>query len=201
VLWGEVLEGRLRYYGGMFAPNVGDSPLYSGRVSFDVLGAEHGFWGNSTYFGAQNVVAIDVGAQYQKNGSTPPPGAGAAAGGAASNYSEVNVGAFGEYKLAGASYVTGEAVFYHYSGDFEPLKNEFYILAAYASDRIGIGQIQPMIRFQTGSNNGASVSAIDVFVNYLIAGPALRLMFGFQHTDLNGPVGNALQLGLQGMLF
>jgi hypothetical protein len=30
----------------------------------------------------------------------------------------------------------------------------------------------------------------------------LRLMFGFQHTDLDGGVvGNALQLGVQGMLF
>jgi hypothetical protein len=201
VLWGEAAEGKVHYYGGVFAPNVGDSPLYSARVSFAPIGAEHGYYASSTYSGAQNIVAIDVGLQYQKDGSAPPPGAGAPPG-TTDNYTEINAGVFGEYKLTGASYLTGEAAYYHFAGDYEPVKDNFYLLAAYTTDRIGIGQIQPLLRYQMGSREGFTVSAIDVFVNYLIAGPALRLMFGFQHTDLDaGVVGNALQLGVQGMLF
>ena len=205
VAWGEYGNGLVRYFGGIFAPSAGQSPLYSARVSVAAIGAEHGFWGNSTYFGAQNVVALGLGAQYQKDGSAGPPtvsAAGLPAPGSTDNYAEVNADVFAELQTGGKSYVTGEAAYYHFAGNFNPVKDELYALAAYTTDRIGIGQIQPLLRFQWAKNDAATLSAIDVGVNYLIAGPTLRLMLAFQHTDLdNQIVGNAVQLGVQGMIF
>jgi hypothetical protein len=205
VLWGECNNGMVRYFGGVFSPGSAQSPLYSARVSVAAIGAEHGFWGNSTYGGSQDILAVGLGAQYQKNGSVAPGGvnaAGAPVPGATDNYAEVNADVFGEFKTGGSTYVTGEAAYYHFGGDYSLVKNEMYILGAYTTNKIGIGQIQPLVRYQWANNTGRTLSAIDVFVNYLIAGPALRLMFGFQHTDLdNGIVGNAVQLGVQGMLF
>jgi hypothetical protein len=201
VAWGECNNGMVRYFGGIFAPTAGDSPLFSGRVSVAAIGAEHGFWGNSTYFGAQDVLAVGLGAQYQKDGSAPPAGSGAMPG-TTDNFAEVNADVFGEFKTGGSSYFTGEAAYYHFAGDYNPAKDDLYALAAYTTDRIGIGQIQPLLRFQWAKNDAATVTAIDAGANYLIAGPALRLMLNFQHTDVDtGIVGNAVQLGVQGMLF
>ena len=45
------------------------SPLLSGRVNICLLGSESGFYHSSTYYGRKDIVAIGLGAQYQKNGS------------------------------------------------------------------------------------------------------------------------------------
>jgi hypothetical protein len=205
VAWGECNNGMVRYFGGIFAPSAGSSPLYSARVSVAAIGAEHGFWGNSTYSGAQNIVAVGLGAQYQKDGSGVPGttnAMGMPVPGATDDYAELNADVFAELQTGGGSYVTGEAAYYHFAGDYNPVKDELYLLAAYTTDRIGIGQIQPMLRFQWAKNDAATLTTIDVGANYLLAGPALRLMLVFQHTDLDAEiVGNALQLGVQGMLF
>src|SRR5206468_2368573 len=108
------------YQAGVF--DNGDattSPLFSGRLNLDVIGKEPGYFGNATYFGAQDILSVAVGAQYQKNGSV---GQAPAAGGPApkANYSEVNGDALAEFKLGeSGGWVTGEAAVYHFAGDNE----------------------------------------------------------------------------------
>jgi hypothetical protein len=204
VVWGDIAGGAFKYVAGAFdSGDVTQSPLFSGRLNLDVIGKEPGYFGNSTYFGQQDVLSVAVGGQYQKNGSV---GAAPAAGGAAptANYSEVNADALAEFKLGDSGgWVTGEAAYYHFNGDYQAIKNGFYALAAVASPKVGVGNIQPMVRYQRGTgDNGVKVSTIDAALTYLIMGPALHIVANFQHTDLGGGIeGNALQLGAQAIFF
>jgi len=204
VVWGDIAGGKFKYMAGAFdSGDVTQSPLFSGRLNLDVIGKEPGYFGNATYFGEQDVLSVAVGGQYQKKGSVgPAPAAGGPA--PTSNYSEVNVDALAEFKLGDSgAWVTGEAAYYHFSGDYQAIKNGFYALAAVASPKVGLGNIQPMVRYQRGTgDNGVKVSTIDAAVTYLIMGPALHLVANFQHTDLGGGIeGNALQLGAQAIFF
>jgi hypothetical protein len=198
VIWGEFGEGAVKYLAGAF--DAGPSPLFSGRLNLAVIGKEPGFWGNASYFGDKDVVALGVGGQYQKKGSVEAVMAPAVP--KTDNYAEVNADALAEFKLGGGGWVTGEAAYYHFSGDFEAIKDSFYVLAAFASPQIGFGNIQPMVRYQMGKGDNLKVSNIDAFVSYLIKGPALRATVGVSHTDLdNDVVGNAIQLGAQAIFF
>jgi hypothetical protein len=186
---------------------VTTSPLYSARLNLALLSKEAGFWGNATYFGDKDIVAFGVGAQYQKNGSvgnsTPATATTPAIAGPVADFSEVNADALAEFKLPGGGWVTGEAAFYHFAGDYEAIKNAFFITAAVASPVVGVGNIQPMFRYQMGTgDNDLKVSTIDAFVSYLVKGPALRATVGYQRTDLgNDRIGNAIQLGAQAIFF
>jgi hypothetical protein len=216
VVWGEFMEGTFKYLAGAFQTGgAAASPLLSGRLNLAIVGKEPGFWGNASYFGDKDVLAIGVGGQHQKNGSvvinkTPPrpntmdPAIGAVI--AVDDYSEVNADLLAEFKLGGGAWVTGEAAYYHYEGAFNPVKDHFYVLGAIASGPLGIGNLQPMVRYQWAKTQypvpDVTTSSIDAALAYLIKGPALRVIATFSHTDLgNDVVGNALQLSAQAIFF
>lgn len=205
-VWGDLNGGTFKYAAGIFDNGeVKTSPLYSGRLNLDVIGKEPGYFGNSTYFGDQDVLSIAVGGQYQRHGSVGAVPAGAPAGTPApsAKFGEFNVDALAEFRTGGGSWVTGEGAFYHFEGDYQAVKNGFFLLAAFATPKVGVGNIQPMLRYQHGTgDNGLKVSTVDAAVTYLIMGPALRVLANFQHTDLGGGIeGNALQLGAQAIFF
>ncbi len=113
-----------------------------------------------------------------------------------------------EFKVGGSgAWITGEAAYYHFGGDFNPVKDEYFILGAFASPVVGAGNIQPMIRYQWAKNDPLTISAVDVGLGYLVKGPALRASLTYQHVDLgSGPTGadriaNSLQLSAQGIFF
>jgi hypothetical protein len=203
-LWGDIEGGKFNYKLGVFQSGpLSQSPLFSGRLSMSIIGNETGYFGNGTYFGEKDMVTVGLGGQYQKNGSVGPPPVAPAMGAAPTdNYAEVNADILGELKYGGGGWITGDAAYYHFAGDFNAVKDAFYVTGAIATPKIGIGNIQPMVRYQFGSGDGPKVWAVDAFVSYLIMGPALKVMAGFQHTDLgNDTVGNAIQLGAQGIFF
>jgi hypothetical protein len=203
VVWGDFAEGMFKYMAGAF--NLGDvtqTPLYSGRLNLALMDKEPGFWGNASYFGEKNILSVGVGAQFQREGSTPPPAVPPAMTPAPDDYSEVNADALMELKVPGGGWVTGEAAYYHFSGAFNAVKDSFFVTAAYASPEVGIGNIQPMVRYQMAKGDGVKAWNIDAFLSYLIKGPALRATVGFQHVDLDNDVtGNAIQLGAQAIFF
>jgi hypothetical protein len=209
VVWGDFAGGAYKYLVGAFDNGSGTtSPLFSARLSADFIGKEPGFFGNATYFGQQDILALAVGGQYQKKGSVgqaiPAMGMAPAVPAPTDNYAEFNADALAEFKLGDSGgWVTGDAAYYHFAGDYEGIHDAFYILAAVASPKVGIGNIQPMLRYQMAKGDGGTkVSAIDAAVGYLMMGPALRTSLGFQHTDLgNSRVGNALQLDVQAIFF
>ena len=130
VLWGEFNEGQVKYLVGAFDnSDVTTSPLYSGRLNLAIIGKEPGFWGNASYFGDKDVLALGVGGQFQSHGSATATDDKA--------YTEVNADLLGEFKLGGGAWVTGEAAYYHFGVADTSVKDSFYVLAALASPHHG----------------------------------------------------------------
>ena len=203
VVWGDIMGGKLTYLAGAFDnANVTTSPLFTGRLRLDLWDPEGGFWGNASFFGDKDILSIGVGGQYQKNGSAP-----------GTNWTDINLDVLVEKKLGGGSFVTGEAAYYHYGVADTMISDTFYVLAAYATPTVGVGNIQPMVRYQWEKTKGpGSVKPwnLDVAVSYLIKGPALRVLATYSHTDLTAafaPMGttfttaNSIQLGAQAIFF
>lgn len=213
VIWGDIQKGTFKYYAAMtHLAAVNESPLFSGRLAFAAIGKEPGYYGSSTYYGDQDVLALGVGAQVQKDGSRFAGTPGSAPGvtpvvpavpPAAANYSEVNADLLAEFKLGESGALTGEAAVYHYSGDYNPADNQFFIVASYLSPAVGPGKLQPLFRYQMAKKKDIdAMSQIDVQLAYAMKGASMRGLIGFSHTDLGKDVvGNAIQLGLQTIMF
>ena len=207
-IWGNDPDGKIKYAVGVFLPNLAtNTPLLSARVSTAIIGKETGYFGNESFFGKQDIVSVGVGAQYKKDGSvgaaTPATATTPAVAAPTDNYAEFNADALAEFRYGDGGWVSFDGAYYHFAGQYNPIKDSFYVTAAVATPKVGIGNIQPMVRYQeaTGSNI-PNISTVDAGVAYLIMGPALRVMVNFQHADIgNGAQGNALQFGAQGILF
>lgn len=208
VIWGDIMGGKLTYLAGVFDNGaIASSPLYSGRVRLALWDPEPGFWGNGSFFGDKDMLSIGVGAQYQKRGSSVTTPMGVTTD---KDWADINVDVLLEKKLGGGSFVTAEAAYYHFNVLDGAVNNTAYGLLAYATPTIGVGSLQPMLRYQWANIKGSSASDpwnIDAGVSYLIKGPALRLNATYSHTDL-GPIGggadlvaNAIQLGVQAIFF
>lgn len=87
------------------------------------------------------------------------------------------------------------------------------MLGAYATPVVGVGNIQPMVRFQWANTVGVAGAEttnaldFDLGVSYLIKGPALRVMATYGYTSIPDAMtgvklsGNAVQIGAQGIFF
>jgi len=204
VAWGDISGGKLTYLAGAFDNgNVASSPLFSGRLRLALLDAEPGFWGNGSYFGDKDLLSIGVGGQFQKHGS-----------GADKDWSEFNADVLFEKKIPGGGWFTAEGAIYLFNVGDGSVKNSYYALVAYASPTVGVGNIQPMVRYQGESVKGNMLSNpynLDVGLSYLIKGPALRLMATYSNTKMLGldtvtmapfnATSNSVQLGAQAIFF
>jgi len=198
VIWGDIAGGRLTYLAGVFDNgNVASSPLYSGRLRLAILDPEPGFWGNGSYFGDKDLLSIGVGGQYQAHGSATALEDKA--------YGEFNVDALLEKKIPGGGFFTAEGAFYYYNVASGGVNESAYGLLAYATPTIGVGNIQPMVRYQWAhikDGTGTSPWNIDGALSYLIKGPALRIVANYNHTYLaEGVTANSIQLGAQAIFF
>lgn len=202
VLWGDIAGGKFSYFAGAFDNgNVATSPLYSGKLRLALWDPEPGFWGNGSYFGDKDILSVDVGGQVQKNGTTMGD----------KNYAEVNADVLMEKKIPGGGWVTLDGAYYHFNQDSGSISDSFYVLGAYATPTVGVGNIQPMVRFQwekVKDAMGDKPWSIDGAVSYLIKGPALRVVATYTHTKLGtfqtpgAPSStNAIQLSAQAIFF
>jgi hypothetical protein len=201
VVWGDINGGQFSYFAGAFDnADRSTSPLFSGKLRLALLDKEPGFWGNGSYFGEKDLLSFSLGGQFQN----APVG---------NNYAEVNLDVLFEKKLGGGAFFTAEGAIYKYLDiGMGALSWTGYALVAYATPTLGVGNIQPMARYQFGTqkDGGDMMWNVDVGVSYLIKGPALRLLATYGHTDLGGfqntmtnPVGtaNSVQLGAQAIFF
>jgi len=198
VIWGDISGGMLTYLAGAFDnADLGTSPLFTSRLRLALWDAEPGFWGNASYFGDKNMLSIGVGGQFQKHGSANAAGD--------KDWSDINADVLLEKKLPGGSFVTGEAAYYHYGVQDLGISDMFYVLAALASPPIGVGNIQPMVRYQyekVKAGTGTNPWNIDGGLSYLIKGPALRVIATYSHTKLSADASaNSVQLGAQAIFF
>jgi hypothetical protein len=198
--WGDVAGGKFKYAVGAFQTgDLDTAPLFSGRLSAAILGTENGYFGNETYFGDKDIVSVAVGGQYKQNGAGP-----------SNNYGEVNADALMELKYGGGGWVSLDGAYYHFTADNQAVTDSMYVTAAIATPPVWVGNIQPMIRYQLAGGatpvGGPSTAnpktwSVDAFVNYLIKGPALRFMLGFNHAEFGPLISNSVQFGAQAIFF
>jgi hypothetical protein len=122
------------------------------------------------------------------------------------DYSEFNSDVLVEMRFGAGGFFTLGGAYYHYVGNNEPIQDEVSILGAIATPKLGIGNLQPYGRWQWFSPRAKSVDlktfAVDAGLNYLIMGPALRIMLAYEHVDLgNHKHSDAGQLGAQAIFF
>lgn len=197
--WGTFGEGKVKYYAGAFnLSNPAQSPLFSGRLNFCLIGSEPGYYHSSTYYGSQDIVAVAVGGQYQSNGQLTSSG---------NNYSLINADVLAEKNLGPGGVPTVEAGYYHYGNGFTAagtspavvpvVKNFYYVLGSWLTPQaIGIGKLQPLVRYQATTD--PSWKILDAYVTYVIDEYFLRFAVGYEHTDFGGTTnGNSILLGAQ----
>jgi hypothetical protein len=225
-VWGDIGKGKFKYYLAALdlddAPN--NTPLWTGRLGYCIVGAEPGFYGSSTYYGAQDIVAIGVAAQYQAR--FKPPGN---AWKASDDVYEFNADILAEKKLGKGGAATLEGAFYHVDSGKSaqalgvmPFDDAWFVVASYLTDPIGPGKLQPLFRYQGYQDKRKYVAAgvsqklptgvgsiFEGEINYVMKDYFAKLSLGYQATYMDNPyllptgagsgkaVGKAIQFGFQ----
>ena len=118
------------------------------------------------------------------------------------DYTGMSVDVLFEKTLGGAGTIDLEGAFYGFQGDHETVKNYFYGLVSYLlPGEIGIGRIQPLVRYQQANFKGTDAPTYKLFdaqIGYAIKEYAARLALGYQRYDLSETdKTNAFVLGIQ----
>jgi hypothetical protein len=218
--WGDINKGKFKYYvalldldsnmgvtskpalGGMAAQN----PLFSARVNYAFVGAEPGFYGSSTYYGGQDIVAVGAAFQYQKNFALP---GGEGLPDVKDNLVEFNADILAEKKFDfGTPGI--EAAYYHESGDTRSFNDFFYVTPTFTTGEIlpAKGKLNALFRFQMAkTGEGPTKATHTIFepsVAYLFKDyfAKLQLSYTYGKTELasgGDPTGKYqfVQLGFQ----
>ncbi len=187
---------------------AGENPLFSARLAYAFVGSEPGFYGSSTYYGGQDIVALGAAFQYQKNykctGGTwncgPVDGK--------DNLTEFNADLLAEKKLdAGTPGI--EAAYYHESGDTRGFDDFFYVMPTFTTGEIlpAKGKLNALFRFQMAKTDFAGQSktthpAFEPSVAYLFKDYFAKLQLSYTFAQAKPEVGDTkksqfIQLGFQ----
>lgn len=207
-VWGQIGGGRFKYQVGAFqgegatatGPNQKQDLLYAGRLTLNVWDPEPGYYNSSTYYGSKNVLALGLVGMAQKNavGTTATPG----------DFKGWNVDLLAERNLGAIGVPTLEGAYYNYDNkSLAPEGKGYFVLVSYLiPGKIGAGgidgQIQPLVRYQSFKNKGATGTEkrYDIGLSYIIDGHNARITANY-FSDDPAPAGvkkfNGFQLGLQ----
>ncbi|HZE99601.1 MAG TPA: hypothetical protein VE981_21525 [Planctomycetota bacterium] len=211
--WGDV--GAFKYWAGVYEGNdhgaptaaFGDRLLVAGRVQYNFMDPEPGYYLQSTYYGDKNILAIGLVANYQGGGT------GIGAGTGVTGFGNVAVDFLWEQKLSflADGTATVEAAYYYFGrhgfsvpvtpgdlgGGFDTGSGTglLFSIAYLIPGKVGWGQFQPHFRYQgfnesetSGHNPVANNhSSYDLGVNYVMVGHNARITFVYTHTDVTGP--------------
>jgi hypothetical protein len=223
-VWGDLMKGKFKYYAmigdldgnfdipaSMTANGNGGfataSPLYAVRAQYAFIGAEPGFYGSSTYYGGQDIVALGAAFQYQKDYECVAGtwNCGGIVG--KDNLIGFNADILAEFKT-GAGTPGIEAAYYHESGDTRAYNDFFYVLPTFTTGEIlpAKGKLNAMVRFQMAmvgeDETKAKVWAVEPSVAYLFKDYFAKLQLSYTYTKLDPEEGEAakanyIQLGFQ----
>jgi hypothetical protein len=190
-VWGDIGKGKLKYYAmigdldgnfGATGGYAGSSPLYAARVQYAAIGSEPGFYGSSTYYGGQDIVAIGAALQYQKdyecvagswNCFPGTPGTDDLLG--------FNADVLAEFKTsAGTPGI--EVAYYHGGGDTRPFNDYFYVLPGFTTDEIlpAKGKLNATFRFQmgmTGEDPDPRAMDVNTKATHMAIEPSVAYLF------------------------
>ena len=198
-VWGQVNGGKFKYQLGAFegtegAPNVDDNLLYAARFVFNFWDPEPGYYNSSTYYGAKDVLAIGV--VYQTQGDAAATG----------DFTGWSVDGLMEKKLGNEGVVSLEGTYYDYESNPVLGGNDgtgYFVLGAYLiPGKVGMGQFQPIARYQyLDVDGGSETTNWEIGANYVIDGHNARVSLVYGNTEVDSGAGNvdsdALQLGVQ----
>jgi hypothetical protein len=182
---GQVKGGKFKYAVGAYdgSPTVlgtTDNNLYAGRVVFNFLDPEPGYYNSSSYYGEKDILALGFAAQRQADVI--------AQGGQAKGFTGYNADLLFEKKLPDEGVVTLEGAYYKYNVEHTSGHGSaFLVQAAYLfPTMLGIGKIQPIARYQDFRDE----SILDVGANYVIKGHSARLSFMYSPSYSGGAWNN-----------
>jgi hypothetical protein len=212
-VWGNAFEDKLKYYVGVYgldqggpnstAPAAG-KPFYSARLSYSFQGSEPGYFGSSTYYGAQSVTTLGAAMQYQAQGSNDPT-SGAVKDtyiGMVDFLTEQVVPGTGTFTFEGQLYAFNSGYDFGTSDGTLAPREAIYGLVSYLTPRnVGVGKVQLLARWQQTFDPGWTI--FDGAIAYVMKEHAARVVLTYQHIDtgttggVGGGVSNGLQLGVQ----
>jgi hypothetical protein len=219
-VWGDIMKGKFKYYLGILdldnnfgvaphsAGNPGDyqgqNPLISARLAYAFVGSEPGFYGSSTYYGGQDIVALGAAFQYQKDYAIS---GGAGLPNLKDNLTEFNADFLAEKKFdAGTPGI--EAAYYHEAGDTRGFNDFFYVMPTFTTGEVlpAKGKLNALFRFQmatTGEDMTKKTHMIfEPSVAYLFKDYFAKLQLSYSYGKTKPEVGDAtkyqfIQLGFQ----
>lgn len=214
-VWGKLMDNKFTYVLGAFkghnnvtgGSNESDSLLYTGRLAYAFWEAEPApaYYTGSTYYG-KDILTVGVAGMFQSDG--------VGVAGAAGDYTGMNIDVLMEKKLAGGGLLTLEGAFYNYDldvldcGSGEPgspacpvagandnvgglTEGDGYLATAafLFPGKIGIGQVQPFVRYQSFDRevSNSTIDVLDVGFNYVIKGHNARVSAFWSKTEDDRP--------------
>lgn len=189
-VWGQVNGGQFKWQLGFFGMSEPTAdPTFNGRIVYNVLDPEPGYYNSSTYYGTKDVLAIGAALRHQPAPEGEPDEAADTVW---------NLDALYENTFAGTGTINVEGAFYGFGGADQG--TSFFVLGSFLfADPVGIGQLQPMIRLQRAgwsdndtfggiqapADEDASLLTIDAGLHYIINGHNTRLAATIQHQSLS----------------
>jgi len=193
-LWGQVGKGRFKYQTGFFTLDPSTPPgqgIFAGRLVYNFLDPEPGYYNSSTYYGTKDVLALGGAMQFQHLGAGPATDRRDLLG--------FNVDLLFEKKLPSSDTLTLEGAYYNFNKGSQGWS--FFGQASYLfGAKLGFGQVQPMARYQqlTKTAGGDPTRVVDGGINYVVDQHNTRFAFVVQHRDNpSAPSTTAVQLGVQ----
>jgi hypothetical protein len=195
-LWGQLNHGQLKYQAGVFtldtAVPIGQA-IYAGRVVFNFLDPEPGYYNSSTYYGSKDVLALGGTIQYKKTIDTAGD----------KKMLGFNFDLLFEKKIIAADVLTLEGAYYNFDQGNDLGKegwSAFGLASWLFASKMGPGRMQPMVRYQhaVAALGGDPTRTVDVGLNYILDGHNARVGLAVQNT--NPPAGSSttgVQLGIQ----
>jgi hypothetical protein len=204
-IWGEFFESHFKYQAGAFQGTQGgsnqkDNLKYAGRLVYNFLDPESGYYNSGTYFGEKKILALGISGESQKDA------AGTSA--APKDFAGFETDILFEYPFSSGVF-TAEGGYYNYDYDDSTVDlanqgNAFYAQTAFLfPDEIGNGvlkgRLQPALRIQQFDSDqaGSDVIQYEAGLNYIIKGYNAKLYttYSFKDTEINDI--NQFLLGMQ----
>ncbi len=162
-IWGDINKGKFKYYAAILdldgnhsvgaanpAGFASQSPLFSLRAQYAFIGAEPGFYGSSTYYGGQDIVALGAAFQYQKDYECGGGSWNCAGIVGKDNLVAFNADVLAEKKIDDVGTPGIEAAYYHQSGDTRGFNDFFYVMPTFTTGEVlpAKGKLNALFRFQ-----------------------------------------------------
>ena len=201
-VWGQTGGGKFKYQVGAFegrngptTSNQSDDLLYAGRLVFNFWDPEPGYYNDSTYYGAKEILALGLTLQTQSDGAGTAANPG--------DFTGWSVDALMEKKL-GNDVLSLEGALYNYDTDdvvdavlFDG--DGYFAQVSYLLGKpVGRGKLQPHVRYQMlDLDNGSERKRYDIGLNYILSGHNARISFIFANDDDGANDINIFRVGVQ----